>query len=152
MCSGTTCACDNSRIFDAIVVMSACIRLLAPCIILTSTLVTASKQNLARQHGRRLAAAATPSSKLMPVLRDLQTTLNRVHSQLAGLCESNLYTLEYLCSSGQPAADDDAEADALQANAAVQEAAVARNKGGLGTQQTDAKKHQNKKNKKAGSV
>jgi periodic tryptophan protein 2 len=39
-------------------------------------------------------------ARSMPALRALQKAVGRVHEDLASICESNLYSLRYLCTVG----------------------------------------------------
>ena len=38
---------------------------------------------------------------MAPALRSLQKALTRIHDDLSSMCESNLYTLDYLCTAGR---------------------------------------------------
>lgn len=44
---------------------------------------------------------AMQASATMPVFRALQQAVTKAHEDLASACDSNLYTLRYLCSAGQ---------------------------------------------------
>lgn len=55
-------------------------------------------QRLGVSHGPQLKDL--PAPVLMPPLRALQQVLGRVHDDLAPLCESNAYTLDFLSSLG----------------------------------------------------
>ncbi|MEW5311682.1 MAG: hypothetical protein WDW38_003377 [Sanguina aurantia] len=50
-------------------------------------------------HGPSLEAAGR-SGAAMPALRSLQKALNRLHGDLEGACEDNIYTLDYLIVAG----------------------------------------------------
>lgn len=55
-------------------------------------------QALCLRHGP--AIQASPGAAL-PALRGLQKALTRLHEDLSSTCESNLYTLDYLCAVGR---------------------------------------------------
>lgn len=38
---------------------------------------------------------------IMPAIRSMQRVLGKTHQDLAVACESNQYTLQYLCAAGQ---------------------------------------------------
>ena len=44
-----------------------------------------------------------PSSATMPAFRALQTAVTKAHEDLASACDTNLYTLRYLCAAGNAA-------------------------------------------------
>ncbi|BDA43560.1 probable periodic tryptophan protein 2 [Coccomyxa sp. Obi] len=46
---------------------------------------------------------AMPASRTMPVFRALQQAVSKAHEDLASACDSNLYTLRYLCAASKPA-------------------------------------------------
>jgi hypothetical protein len=39
------------------------------------------------------------AGNVLPALRSLQKALTRVHEDVGGLCEGNIYALDYLCSA-----------------------------------------------------
>lgn len=41
---------------------------------------------------------------IMPAIRSMQRVLGKTHQDLAAACDSNLYTLQYLCAAGKNAA------------------------------------------------
>jgi periodic tryptophan protein 2 len=66
-------------------------------------------RSLLVKHGEAVAAGAASSSSgssggttaaVMPVFRSLQQVLNRVHDDLKGAADENLYLLEYVVAAG----------------------------------------------------
>lgn len=54
-------------------------------------------RTLCTRHGQQLSSG---SGAHLPVLRAVQKSLNRMHSDLGAACESNVYTLDFLTAWG----------------------------------------------------
>ncbi|KAL3138072.1 hypothetical protein ABBQ38_005303 [Trebouxia sp. C0009 RCD-2024] len=51
------------------------------------------------KHGKTLQHEK--AAVVMPAIRSLQRVLSKTHEDLSAACDSNLYTLQYLCAAGQ---------------------------------------------------
>ena len=51
------------------------------------------------RHGRSLQNEK--AAVIMPAIRSLQKVLGKTHEDLSAACDSNLYTLQYLCAAGK---------------------------------------------------
>ncbi len=58
-------------------------------------------QHVCVKHGRTLQSEK--AAVVMPAIRSLQRVLGKTHEDLSAACDSNLYTLQYLCASGRDA-------------------------------------------------